>query len=1527
MATLFGVDPSLGASKSNQCPEQDPFVSQTTTSNHYRFSHFNHQAFALSPTTSLGQTKRVLEAHLAETERRIHDTSELGNKLLQQRKELTGWLETTEKQRVEDNIPPDLRLKLVEIEKEYNEVGRESARALLSKPRITTNGIFGSELNGDYQDKLSASPFKDRFESQGTGSPSKLNVINRRQRNQPTNRVHDIEFVTEISTSLLSQVRNLQALLAEKEEYLKDVMSEKSRLELEIESITERFRGLSESGERYKDENWSLETQIHEYIAKDKEAADRERKLTQNLKISEAEKSAAQKELDEIKSNFSKLSDEHSAAFKHYDVELGNSKRTLTLLEAERDGLQRKVEELLNQNKELVKAIANYRGRTENFDESRLIGTQDYENELDDITPDHSPPQSPVKGTPRHSMLESETLKSSLQHAHRMIQNLKSNIHREKSEKLELKRLLQDTRDELELRRGEISSTGGKKSRKVEQKEPKKNFKIGQLGVLRNVTSEIHIDDLGWEDYDGDNQRNLYPSRSESTAVTSNRLIGSNPRSVESSIYKPIGSSDHFGKESEEEANEAYETVDERPRVKNEHQFSREATVEDLTETEGESGLKVLSKENYTSLSIPGYRHSFQSNASTSDGEFDNGSEESRALNSVQTSRFRLKINRGSYRRSRIPSEEPRSYGSPSTITNTSRDGTPQPTGQSLFAELGEISGSDEESVLGTPSHSKNHSRSTSRISNLSTTKSSYASLPLLPKLPMTDSSMMTEPCELDLPRDQTSTEHTVNSELMKSPAIKHSSLISTDQTSVATQTESKSSMIHASSQWYENSPLGKEIGSQSALPPTQNYFTSPSDPGPDNKDGELASSFKPLKLDFISTNKLESIQLSQNLHTSVSTKAYDQLEPYNYIDKSIQTQEKSGQAKTSRVSESLVFSEIQYLAIEPKESSSVQTVATIISSEANDKKVKPRDYDSQLSMGLESELVDPANANSILRSEDKSHESTEDPSHTKSENSLSPSQDQVKSGYSTLSSKELKTIDESSQTALTKDDIEEMVRKIQMTSPTDEDTNTSLSTRVPRSLCKKSFRSRENFVSIDQAKTNTVTPNFAHIANSLKVTDNSYRRSNSTSKVRPPSIIEEIQNPVATTKRKNSFSIPRGISPHQLPSNSTQRPGSPNRPMTPNIHVPSSPSLKDGTTPRPIHSFGSAAAHLASRNMRSRVSSTSSFASEVDNRFQMHNNIGVSVILKPGIQSGTDPRMINAITQTMIGEYLWKYTRKTGRGAMSENRHRRYFWVHPYTRTLYWSNRDPAVAGRSELKAKSVPIEAVRVVTDDNPMPPGLHRKSLVIVTPSRAVKFTATTGQRHETWFNSLSYLLLRTGEETVEDKPRTLNGSITYEDVAEFDPGRSSGCGGIMTSLPIRNSHLKRNESPGKNISMTGSRSSQPSNGTFSRLSSYWKPNREGLVGSTSSRQSKYSTENFESTCDLSDVHDSAEDLREIIERQDRESDRLENVRACCDGRHDVGHLHNSTKSRHTKNLGFLSTSSRVDGGGVRFDPRTK
>jgi hypothetical protein len=67
-----------------------------------------------------------------------------------------------------------------------------------------------------------------------------------------------------------------------------------------------------------------------------------------------------------------------------------------------------------------------------------------------------------------------------------------------------------------------------------------------------------------------------------------------------------------------------------------------------------------------------------------------------------------------------------------------------------------------------------------------------------------------------------------------------------------------------------------------------------------------------------------------------------------------------------------------------------------------------------------------------------------------------------------------------------------------------------------------------------------------------------------------------------------------------------------------------------------------------------------------------------------------TDPVIIHAITQTMIGEFLYKYTRRAIGKGVGEKRHKRFFWVHPYTKTLYWSSADPGSSNVSESSAKS---------------------------------------------------------------------------------------------------------------------------------------------------------------------------------------------------------------------------------------------
>lgn len=143
MSTLAADPPSLIPQNGGT----DPFASSTST--HTRFSHFDDHLFALDASTSPAQAKRALSAHLAETERRIAEAGRLGNHLVQQRQDLSDKLKEIEQHQSDEDISPELRQKLAEIEKEYNEVGRETARVFLPKSRVSSNEMAGSALSGD----------------------------------------------------------------------------------------------------------------------------------------------------------------------------------------------------------------------------------------------------------------------------------------------------------------------------------------------------------------------------------------------------------------------------------------------------------------------------------------------------------------------------------------------------------------------------------------------------------------------------------------------------------------------------------------------------------------------------------------------------------------------------------------------------------------------------------------------------------------------------------------------------------------------------------------------------------------------------------------------------------------------------------------------------------------------------------------------------------------------------------------------------------------------------------------------------------------------------------------------------------------------------------------------------------------------------------------------------------------------------------------------------------------------------------
>lgn len=130
---------------------EDPFVTPNGPSaarESHRYSSFDTQLFSLT-ASSPSQAKRALEAHLAETERRLQEASRLGTALVNQQRELTEKLREVEQQQDESDIGPELRQKLADLEKEYNEIGRETARAFMAPKRVISGD--GTPSIGDFR--------------------------------------------------------------------------------------------------------------------------------------------------------------------------------------------------------------------------------------------------------------------------------------------------------------------------------------------------------------------------------------------------------------------------------------------------------------------------------------------------------------------------------------------------------------------------------------------------------------------------------------------------------------------------------------------------------------------------------------------------------------------------------------------------------------------------------------------------------------------------------------------------------------------------------------------------------------------------------------------------------------------------------------------------------------------------------------------------------------------------------------------------------------------------------------------------------------------------------------------------------------------------------------------------------------------------------------------------------------------------------------------------------------------------------
>ncbi|KAI6841656.1 hypothetical protein KC342_g2192 [Hortaea werneckii] len=156
------------------------------------------------------------------------------------------------------------------------------------------------------------------------------------------------------------------------------------------------------------------------------------------------------------------------------------------------------------------------------------------------------------------------------------------------------------------------------------------------------------------------------------------------------------------------------------------------------------------------------------------------------------------------------------------------------------------------------------------------------------------------------------------------------------------------------------------------------------------------------------------------------------------------------------------------------------------------------------------------------------------------------------------------------------------------------------------------------------------------------------------------------------------------------------------------------------------------------------------------------------------GSASG-ETSLVDAIAATMVGEWMWKYIRKRKSFGITEGggdpagdhmnthgtRHKRWVWLSPYERTIMWDTKQPT-SGTALLgkKGRKLTIQSVLDVEDNTALPknPELGsaaNRSILILTNVRALKFTATTRERHNLWMTALSFLA-ESGRQTQQLSP---------------------------------------------------------------------------------------------------------------------------------------------------------------------------
>ncbi|CAO3632414.1 unnamed protein product [Cunninghamella blakesleeana] len=105
--------------------------------------------------------------------------------------------------------------------------------------------------------------------------------------------------------------------------------------------------------------------------------------------------------------------------------------------------------------------------------------------------------------------------------------------------------------------------------------------------------------------------------------------------------------------------------------------------------------------------------------------------------------------------------------------------------------------------------------------------------------------------------------------------------------------------------------------------------------------------------------------------------------------------------------------------------------------------------------------------------------------------------------------------------------------------------------------------------------------------------------------------------------------------------------------------------------------------------------------------------------------------RRIKALSHTMIGERLWKYINNNN----NNKRHERYFWLHPYSKTIYWSIEKPGMDGY-QYNTKSAYISSFHIIDETGFI--------IELQTMNRKLYIQCPNETSYQSWYTAFHYLI---------------------------------------------------------------------------------------------------------------------------------------------------------------------------------------